>query len=97
MRAVLPLLLGFFDQPQAGLVHQRRCLSRVSGSFARHPVRGQPAQLLEDQRQQLLRCHWTFRNAPSPSQAFSSRHSPALLTGFDARGTGVSRGSSPAG
>ena len=26
LRAVLPLLLGFLDQPQVGLVHQRRCL-----------------------------------------------------------------------
>ena len=41
------------DQPQVRLVHQRRGLERLPGRLPRHPLRGQPPQLVVDQGQQL--------------------------------------------
>ncbi len=43
------------DEPQIRLVDERRRLEGVSCRLLRHPRRGQPAQLIVHQRQQLLR------------------------------------------
>ena len=42
------------DQPQVGLVDQGGGLERLAGLLLRQPLRGEPAQLVVDQRQQLL-------------------------------------------
>ena len=42
------------DEPEVGLVHQGGGVERVIGAFPRQLRRGQPAQLVIDQRQELL-------------------------------------------
>ena len=43
------------DQPQVGFVDQRRGLQRLPGLLLGQPLRGQLAQFVVDQRQELLR------------------------------------------
>ena len=42
------------DQPEVGLVDQGRGLERLAGLLLRQPLGGQLAQLVVDQRQELL-------------------------------------------
>ena len=52
--AVLKCRRWVIDEAQPGLVDEGSGLERLSGGFMGHPARSQPAQLLIDQRQQLL-------------------------------------------
>ena len=49
-----PTWLVLSGQAQPGFMNQRGGLESVAGTFARHLVRGQPAQFVIDERQQLL-------------------------------------------
>jgi hypothetical protein len=42
-------------KPQVGFVNEGRCFECLSGLFLGQPLRGQAAQLVVDQRQELLR------------------------------------------
>ena len=54
MTAAVPGPIGIdADQTQVGLVDERRRLQGLAGRLARQPLRGQPPQLVVDQRQQL--------------------------------------------
>ena len=60
MRAILPLDLLDFDQPEIRLIDQRGSLERVAGTFVAHMAPRQAAQLLMDEGQQAVeRCHIT--------------------------------------
>jgi hypothetical protein len=53
--AAVPVLrLIHVHQPHVSLVDQGRGLKRLAGRLLGEPVRGQPAQLVVDQRQQLF-------------------------------------------
>lgn len=54
LRASCPPLLVLSGQAQPGFMNQRGGLERVAGALARHLVRGQFAQLLIDEREQLI-------------------------------------------
>ena len=53
--AIFPRGLIVAAEPQPGLVDQRRCLQRLTGTFARHLLRGQLAQLLVNEWEQFIR------------------------------------------
>jgi hypothetical protein len=55
MPATVPRLRSPSNQPQIGLVHQRRCLQRLAPLFLRHPISGQRTQLIVNERDELLR------------------------------------------
>ena len=46
------------DEPEVGLVHQGGRLQRVLGALPGHLALGRPAQLVVDERQQLLGGPW---------------------------------------
>jgi hypothetical protein len=48
--SVLPLDLLNIDQPQVGLIDERRRLQAVADAFSRHAPFGYPVQLSLDQR-----------------------------------------------
>ena len=54
MSAVGELRRLVADQPQPGFVNERGRLQRLTGSFVRHPVGRQLAQLLINKREQLI-------------------------------------------
>ena len=54
MRAVLPPNLPHLDESQVCLVDERRRLQRVTAPLTPNVTRGQPAQLLVDERQERL-------------------------------------------
>ena len=53
VRAVLPVVRVLGDQPDVGFVDERRRLQRLPGLLAAEVRRGQPAQLVVDERHQL--------------------------------------------
>src|SRR5207253_11147176 len=56
MCAVLPVDLADIDQTDVRLVDERGRLQRMSGSFVSHVPPGDAAQLVMDERNQLLQC-----------------------------------------
>ena len=54
MRTITNLGARLAHQPQIGLVHQRRGLERVPGPLAAQTARREPAQLVVDQREDLV-------------------------------------------
>ena len=58
VRAAILGLALIANQSQSRLVHQRRCLQCLSGSFIRHLGRSQLPQLLINQRLQLIGSCW---------------------------------------
>ena len=54
VRAVLPMHLLHFDEPEVRLVDERRRLQRVAGSLTAHVVAGDAPQFLIDERQQRV-------------------------------------------
>ena len=54
MRAILPLDLLDFDQPEIRLVDQRGSLQRVAGTLVAHMAPGQAAQFPMDEGQQAV-------------------------------------------
>ena len=54
MRAILPLDLLDFDQPEIRLIDQRGSLERVAGTLVTHVAPGQAAQLPMDEGQQAV-------------------------------------------
>ena len=67
MRAILPPNLLHFDEPQIGLVDERRCLKRVPCALLLHVMPGQPPQLLIDKRQQRVE-RTRFASIPGQEQ-----------------------------
>jgi hypothetical protein len=67
MRAILPPHLARINQPQIGLVDQRRGLQRVARLLAVHVVSGQSAQLFINQRHELLQ-RQLIASAPGQQQ-----------------------------
>jgi hypothetical protein len=61
MRAILPLDLFDFDEPEVRLIDQRGRLERVAGTLVAHMAPCQPAQFGVDQREQAVeRRHLTL-------------------------------------
>src|SRR2546425_4154178 len=56
MPAILEGGLSFAHEPEPGFVHERGRLESVAGRLVRHLRRSQFAQLLIDEREQLLGC-----------------------------------------
>jgi hypothetical protein len=54
VRAIVPVNATLIDQPEEGLVNKSRRLERVTGSLAPKLTRGDPAQFIVDNRQQLI-------------------------------------------
>ena len=54
MRPVLPLDVFDVDEPQVGLVDERRGLKRVAGPLVAHVPSRNPAQLVVDERDELI-------------------------------------------
>jgi hypothetical protein len=57
MPSAVPFLnLGIVHEAQIRLMDQRRCLKRLARRFVSHLLSRQPAQLIVNQRHQLLGC-----------------------------------------
>ena len=83
--AVLPaLVIRGADEPQVGLVHQRRGLERLAGLLPRQALSGQLPQLVVDQRQELLgRPGLTLFDGGEDARHVRHRQSPDSLPGGD--------------
>ena len=78
MRAILPLDLLDFDQPEIRLIDQRGSLERVAGTLVAHMAPGQAAQFSMDEGQQAVeRRHLT----PPPGLQQSGRVVPVTANG----------------
>ena len=76
MRAILPLDLLDFDQPEIRLIDERGRLKRVAGALVAHVASGQAAQLPMDEGQQAVE-----RRPVTPPPSLQQSGGVMLVTG----------------